>query len=39
MVQLDKGNTYIFTNYKWISIDNSGSTQLNVDFDTLYCNE
>lgn len=38
-VQLDKGNTYVLTNYKWISIDNSGSTQLNVDFDTLYCNE
>jgi hypothetical protein len=38
-VQLDKGNAYILTNYKWISMDNSGSTQLNVDFDTLYCNE
>ncbi len=38
-VQLDKGNAYILTNYKWISMDHSGSTQLNVDFDTLYCNE
>ncbi|NPA10130.1 MAG: hypothetical protein GXO46_14195 [Chlorobi bacterium] len=38
-VQLDKGNAYILTNYKWISMDHSGSTQLNVDFDTLYCNK
>lgn len=38
-VQLDKGNTYVLTNYKWITIDNSGSTQLYVDFDTLYCSE
>jgi len=38
-VQLDKGNTYVLTNYKWITIGNSGSIQLYVDFDTLYCNE
>ena len=38
-VQLDKGNTYVLTNYKWITIGDSGSTQLYVDFDTLYCNE
>lgn len=38
-VQLDKGNTYVLTNYKWITVDNSGSTQLFVDFDTLYCTE
>ncbi len=38
-VQLDKGNAYILTNYKWISMNHSGSTQLNVDFDTLFCKE
>lgn len=38
-VQLDKGNTYVLTNYKWITVDNSGSTQLYVDFDTLYCTD
>ncbi|SHF08691.1 hypothetical protein SAMN05444408_108193 [Chryseobacterium takakiae] len=38
-VELDKGNAYVLTNYKWILIDNFGSSQLHVDFDTLYCNE
>lgn len=38
-VELDKGNSYVLTNYKWIPIDNLGSTQLNVDFDTLNCSE
>ncbi|WP_228434810.1 hypothetical protein [Chryseobacterium defluvii] len=38
-VQLDKGNTYVLTNYKWMTVGNSGSTQLYVDFDTLYCSE
>lgn len=38
-VELDKGNSYILTDYKWIPIDNFGSTQLNVDFDTLSCSE
>ncbi|RZJ47635.1 MAG: hypothetical protein EOO19_09285 [Chryseobacterium sp.] len=36
-VELDKGNTYILTNYKWVTVDNFGSTQLYVDFDTLDC--
>jgi len=38
-VELDKGNAYVLTNYKWIIIDNLGSSQLHVDFDTLYCSE
>lgn len=38
-VELDKGNAYILKNYKWIPFDNYGSTQLNVDFDTLQCSE
>ena len=36
-VELDKGNTYVLTNYKWVPADHLGSTQLYVDFDTLYC--
>ncbi|MCU7614463.1 hypothetical protein N0B16_08425 [Chryseobacterium sp. GMJ5] len=36
-VELDKGNTYILTNYKWVTIDNYGTAQLYVDFDTLDC--
>ncbi|WP_231433706.1 MULTISPECIES: hypothetical protein [unclassified Chryseobacterium] len=38
-VELDKGNAYVLKNYKWIPFDDYGSTQLNVDFDTLRCNE
>ena len=38
-VELDKGNAYVITNYKWVPFDNYGSTQLNVDFDTLNCSE
>jgi hypothetical protein len=38
-IELDKANTYVLTNYKWIPVDNFGTTQLNVDFDTLYCIE
>jgi hypothetical protein len=36
-VQLDGGNSYVLTNYKWITVDNDGSTQLYVDFDTILC--
>ena len=38
-VELDKGNTYTLTNYKWVTLDNFSTTQLNVDFDTLECIE
>ena len=38
-VELDKGNTFVLTNYKWTPTDNVGSTQLYVDFDTLICKE
>ncbi len=37
-VKLDGGNAYVLTNYKWITVDNSGSTQLFIEFDTLKCN-
>lgn len=36
-VQIDGGNAYVLTNFRWISIDNSGSTQLYIEFDTLSC--
>lgn len=37
-VQLDGGNAYVLTNYKWVTVADDGSTQLHVDFDTLKCN-
>jgi len=36
-VKLDGGNSYVLKNYKWVTVDNSGSTQLHVDFDTMLC--
>lgn len=36
-VQLDGGNAYVLTNYKWITVDDKGSTQLYIEFDTLKC--
>lgn len=38
-VELDKGNSYILLNYKWVRVDQSGATQLHLDFDTMSCNE
>lgn len=38
-VELDKGNAYVLTNYKWVTVDNSGLTQLYLDFDTVICKE
>lgn len=38
-VELDKGNTFVLTNYRWIQVSDLGSTQLIVDFDTLHCNQ
>ncbi|MBV1887899.1 MAG: hypothetical protein KUG51_01275 [Urechidicola sp.] len=36
-VELDGGNAYVLVNYKWVTVDNEGSTQLHLDFDTLLC--
>jgi hypothetical protein len=36
-VKLDGGNAYLLRNYKWITVDQNGSTQLHVDFDTMIC--
>ena len=38
-VQLDGGNAYILKNFKWITVDDNGSTQLHVEFDTLLCDD
>jgi hypothetical protein len=36
-VQLDGGNAYVLTNYKWVTVGNGDATQLYVEFDTLKC--
>lgn len=36
-VKLDGGNAYVLTNYKWVTVDDYGSTQLYIEFDTLLC--
>lgn len=36
-VKLDGGNTYVLVNYKWVTVDYNGSTQLHLEFDTLLC--
>lgn len=36
-VKLDEGNAYVLKNYRWITVDENGSTQLHLDFDTLLC--
>lgn len=36
-VTLDKGNAYVLKNYKWVTIDHNGATQLHVEFDTILC--
>lgn len=36
-VELDGGNSYVLRNYKWITVDHNGSTQLHVEFDTMIC--
>lgn len=37
-VELDGGNSYVLKNFKWITVDDQGSTQLHIDFDTMKCN-
>src|SRR5690606_28512491 len=36
-VELDGGNAYILTSYKWITVSGDGATQLHIDFDTMLC--
>jgi hypothetical protein len=36
-VQLDGGNAYVLVSYKWVRVDNEGSTQLHLEFDTMLC--
>jgi len=36
-VELDGGNAYVLTNYRWVTVDDHGSTQLHVEFDTMLC--
>ena len=36
-VKLDGGNAYVLRNYKWITVDHNGATQLHIDFDTIIC--
>ncbi|MCX7550286.1 hypothetical protein [Xanthomarina sp. F2636L] len=38
-VQMDGGNAYVLLNYKWVTVNDDGSTQLYVDFDTLLCSK
>ncbi len=36
-VALDGGNAYVLKNYKWVTVDYNGGTQLHLDFDTILC--
>jgi len=36
-VALDGGNAYVLTNYKWVTVKDDGSTQLQIEFDTMLC--
>ncbi|MFS0490923.1 hypothetical protein [Leadbetterella byssophila] len=36
-VKLDGGNAYVLNNYKWVTVDRNGSTQLHIEFDTMLC--
>jgi hypothetical protein len=37
-VTLDGGNAYVLVNYKWVTVDHNGTTQLDVEFDTMLYN-
>lgn len=37
-IAIDGGNAYVLNNYQWITIDDQGTTQLLVEFDTMLCN-
>lgn len=36
-VTLDKGNAYSLKSFKWVQVDQNGTTQLQLDFDTMLC--
>jgi len=36
-VQIDGGNAYVLISYKWVTVDDKGSTQLHIEFDTMLC--
>jgi hypothetical protein len=36
-VQLDGGNSYVLTNFKWITVSSNGTTELHIEFDTMLC--
>lgn len=36
-VQIDGGNAYVLTNYRWITIDQDGTSELYLEFDTMLC--
>lgn len=37
-VQIDGGDSYVLKSFKWVDVDQSGTTQLIIIFDTLKCN-
>jgi hypothetical protein len=36
-VTIDGGNGYFLKNYRWITVDAKGTTQLEVEFETMLC--
>lgn len=36
-VQIDGGNAYVLTNYRWVTIHHDGNTELHLEFDTMSC--
>ena len=36
-VEIDGGNAYTLISYKWVRIDEEGTTQLHLEFDTMLC--
>jgi len=36
-VSLDGGNAYTLKNYQWLTVDEKGSTQLQIEFNTMTC--
>ena len=36
-VKMDGGNAYVLVSYKWVTVNDDGSTQLHIDFDTMQC--
>lgn len=36
-VKLDGGNAYLLKNFRWVTVNDNGATQLDLDFDTYSC--